>query len=109
MNARPVSLCLGSWLLAEVAEWQSPMVPPGLAWPSCGTTFSITGAASWRAARRREQQVKWMWACWKTGCADGSPPNPKLMAELPQLEHAVADGTLSPALAVDDIVATLGL
>jgi hypothetical protein len=25
------------------------------------------------------------------------------------LERAVADGTLSPALAVDDIIATLGL
>jgi len=28
---------------------------------------------------------------------------------LPQLERAVAEGALSPALAVDDIVATLGL
>jgi LAO/AO transport system kinase len=35
--------------------------------------------------------------------------DPKLKAKLPQLERAVAEGKLSPALAVDDIVETLGL
>ena len=38
-----------------------------------------------------------------------SDSDPKLKAKLPQLERAVAEGMLSPALAVDDIVATLGL
>jgi LAO/AO transport system kinase len=35
--------------------------------------------------------------------------DPKLKAKLPQIERAVAEGRLSPALAVDEIVETLGV
>mgnify|MGYP000937196225 FL=1 len=67
--------------------------------------LSKTGEFS---ARRREQQVKWMWAIledrWRGRIASDS----KLKAKLPQIEKAVAEGRLSPALAVDDILATLG-
>ena len=59
-------------------------------------------------ARRRGQQVKWMWAIledrWRGRIASDS----KLRAKLPQIEKGVAEGQLSPALAVDDILATLG-
>jgi len=61
------------------------------------------------AAWRREQQVKWMWALLEDRLRGRLATDPNLKARLPQLERAVADGTLSPALAVDDIVATLGL
>jgi LAO/AO transport system kinase len=67
--------------------------------------LSKTGEFS---ARRREQQVKWMWAIledrWRGRIASDS----KLKAKLPHIEKAVAEGRLSPALAVDDILATLG-
>ncbi len=60
------------------------------------------------AARRRDQQIKWMWSIledrWRTRVASDH----KLKAKLPKIEQAVADGELSPALAVDDIMATLG-
>jgi LAO/AO transport system kinase len=68
--------------------------------------LSATGAF---AARRREQQVKWMWAELQDRLRGRIASDPKLKAKLPQLERAVADGTLSPALAVDDIIVTLGL
>jgi LAO/AO transport system kinase len=68
--------------------------------------LTATGAF---AARRRGQQVKWMWALLEDRLRRRLASDPKLKAKLPQLERAVADGTLSPALAVDDIVATLGL
>src|SRR6266849_4626423 len=68
--------------------------------------LSATGAF---AARRREQQVKWMWALLEDRLRSRLATDPKLKARLPQLERAVAEGTLSPALAVDAIVATLGL
>jgi LAO/AO transport system kinase len=35
--------------------------------------------------------------------------DPRLRAKLPQLERAVADGLLSPALAVEEIVTAMGL
>ncbi len=61
------------------------------------------------AARRREQQVRWMWAMlddfWRARIA----AEPKLKARLPQIEAAVAAGTLTPTRAVDDLVALLGM
>jgi LAO/AO transport system kinase len=61
------------------------------------------------AARRREQQVKWMWAMFEERLRTRLATDPKLKAKLPQLEAAVSAGRLSPALAVDDIVEALGL
>jgi LAO/AO transport system kinase len=67
--------------------------------------LSKTGEFS---ARRREQQVKWMWAILEDRWRGRVASDPKLRAKLPQIEKAVAEGRLSPALAVDDILATLG-
>jgi LAO/AO transport system kinase len=60
------------------------------------------------SARRREQQVKWMWAMFEDRLRGRLASDVKLRAKLPQIEAAVADGRLSPALAVDEIVAALG-
>ena len=61
------------------------------------------------AARRRDQQVKWMWAMlddvWRARIA----AEPKLKAKLPQIEAAVAAGELTPARAVDELLAVLGM
>ncbi len=67
--------------------------------------LSKTGEFS---ARRREQQVKWMWAILEDRWRGRIASDAKLRAKLPQIEKAVAEGHLSPALAVDDILATLG-
>ena len=61
------------------------------------------------AARRREQQVKWMWAMLEDRFHLRLKTDAKLKARLPAIEKAVADGTLSPALAVDEIAAALGV
>jgi LAO/AO transport system kinase len=61
------------------------------------------------AARRREQQVKWMWAMLEDRFHLRLKTDAKLKARLPALEKSVADGTLSPALAVDEIAAALGV
>jgi LAO/AO transport system kinase len=62
-----------------------------------------------QSARRREQQVKWMWTMldevWRARIASDA----KLKAKLPQVEAAVAAGDLTPARAVDELVAALGL
>jgi LAO/AO transport system kinase len=61
------------------------------------------------ATRRRAQQVKWMWTMldefWRARIAS----EPKLKAKLPRIEAAVAAGELSPASAVDELVAALGM
>jgi LAO/AO transport system kinase len=61
------------------------------------------------AARRRDQQVKWMWSMFEDRLRGRLSSDPKLKAELPHIETEVAAGRLSPSLAVDRIVAALGL
>jgi LAO/AO transport system kinase len=104
-------------LTRRVADWNPPVITysamtgAGIAqlWEHVldhHRRLSATGAF---AARRREQQVKWMWALLEERLRSRLAADPELKARLPQLERAVAEGTLSPALAVEDIVATLGL
>lgn len=61
------------------------------------------------AARRREQQVKWLWSMLEDRVHSRLKSDPRLRAKLPQIEAAVAAGTLSATLAVEDIAASLGL
>ncbi len=104
-------------LTPRVAEWRPPVVTysaltgAGLAelWDHVVDHRHRLTASGAFAARRREQQVKWMWALLDDRLRAKLASDPKLGAKLPQLERAVADGRLSPALAVDAIVETLGL
>jgi LAO/AO transport system kinase len=104
-------------LTPRLAEWQPPVVTYS-ALTGDGITalwehildhrrrVSATGAL---AARRHEQQVKWMWALVEERLHGRLTADPKLRDRVPQLEEAVASGALSPALAADEIVQTLGL
>jgi LAO/AO transport system kinase len=59
--------------------------------------------------RRREQQVKWMWAMLEDRLFARLRSDPALKAKLPRIEAAVAEGRTSPAVAVDEIAAALGV
>jgi LAO/AO transport system kinase len=58
-------------------------------------------------ARRREQQVKWMWAMLEERVFARLKSNPALRGKLPRIEAAVAAGRMSPALAVEEIASLL--
>jgi LAO/AO transport system kinase len=58
-------------------------------------------------ARRREQQVKWMWAMLEERVLTGLKSNPAVRAKLPRIEAAVAAGRMSPAIAVEEIASLL--
>ncbi|EJW13711.1 putative periplasmic protein kinase ArgK [Rhodovulum sp. PH10] len=60
------------------------------------------------AERRRDQQVKWMWSMVEDRVHGRIASDPALRAKLPQIEAGVADGRLSPAIAVDQIFSALG-
>jgi GTPase len=66
-------------------------------------------AAGALAARRREQQVKWMWSMLEERVMARLKSDPTLRARLPKLEAAVAAGRTSPAVAVDELAKSLGL
>jgi LAO/AO transport system kinase len=60
------------------------------------------------AARRREQQVRWMWAMLEERMFAHLRSDPALKTKLPKLEAAVAAGRMSAAIAVEEIAALLG-
>jgi LAO/AO transport system kinase len=61
------------------------------------------------AGRRREQQVKWMWTLLEERFTAHLRGDPGLRTKLRHAEAAVADGRLSPTLAVEEIAGLLGL
>jgi LAO/AO transport system kinase len=68
----------------------------------------MTGSGE-HAARRREQQVKWMWSMLEERLFARLRSDAALRARLPQIEAAVADGRLAATLAVEQIASALGM
>ncbi len=116
---------------AAAAEYRAALhilTPRSPNWPPPVVTYSaLTGAGIpeiWRHvrdhkerltasgeidARRRGQQVKWMWSMLEERMFTRLRTDPHLKARLPAIEKAVANGELSPALAVEEIAKGLGL
>ncbi len=61
------------------------------------------------AKKRRDQQVKWMWTMLQERLFSRLRSDLTVRAMLPELEGQVAEGALSPTLAVEKIAAVLGL
>jgi LAO/AO transport system kinase len=59
------------------------------------------------AARRREQQVKWMWSMLEERLTARLRSDPAVRTKLRTAETAVADGKLAPTLAVEQIAALI--
>lgn len=97
------------------AHWQPPVV----------TCSAMTGdgiAGLWQtvmdhrkrltdsgefAANRRDQRVAWMWSMLEDRLLSRMRMDAAVRAKLPDIEAAVADGRLSPSLAVEEIAAAL--
>jgi len=61
------------------------------------------------AARRREQQVKWMWSMLEERLTARLRSDPSVRGKVKAAEIAVAAGKLAPTLAVEEIAALLGM
>jgi LAO/AO transport system kinase len=61
------------------------------------------------AARRREQQVKWMWSMLEERLTARLRSDPAVRGKLKAAEAAVAAGKLTPTLAVEEIAQLLGV
>jgi LAO/AO transport system kinase len=96
-------------------SWSPPVVTysaltgAGIAelWDSILDHRQRMGKAGELDARRREQQVKWMWAMLEERVFARLKSNPALRAKLPRIEAAVGAGRMSPALAVEEIASLL--
>ena len=116
---------------AAAAEYRAALhilTPRNKAWSPPVLTFSaLTGAGVvelWNivldhhrrltesgelAVRRREQQVKWMWAMLEDRFLARLKSDHAIRSRLRRLESAVAEGRMTPAVAVDEIAVALGL
>jgi LAO/AO transport system kinase len=59
------------------------------------------------AARRREQQVKWMWSMLEQRMMVRLRSDPAIRAKVKKTEAEVADGRITPALAAEQIAELL--
>jgi LAO/AO transport system kinase len=59
------------------------------------------------AARRRAQQVKWMWTILDDRLQTRLRSDPAIRGRVRQLEAAVANGETTPAVAADEVAALL--
>ena len=69
------------------------------------TALAATGELE---AKRRRQQVAWMWSMLDARLTTALRRHPAVRAQLPELERAVADARLTPTLAVERILAAFG-
>ena len=68
-----------------------------------------TSASGELVARRREQQVKWMWTMLEERLTARLRSDPSVRAKLKAAEAQVAAGKLAPTLAVEEIAVLLGV
>ena len=61
------------------------------------------------AAKRRAQDTKWMWALVHERMHERLAHDPALRQRVPEIERAIASGTLSPNAAASEIVTLLGI
>ncbi|WP_127089947.1 methylmalonyl Co-A mutase-associated GTPase MeaB [Aquabacter cavernae] len=102
---------------ARAAHWSPPVLTySGLTgagvpevWEQVRAHRARCEAAGAFAATRRTQQIRWMWTLLQERLAERVRTDPAIKARLPALEGAVADGTLAPTLAANEIAALLGL
>lgn len=104
-------------LKAPSPHWSPPVLTysaltgDGIAdlWKTVGDYREKMTSAGEIERRRRQQQVKWMWALLEDRLHERLRSDPSLKTKLPQIEKSVAAGTLSPVLAVEQIADALGI
>ena len=88
----------------------SALTGAGLAelWQEIERHRSSLAAAGELAAKRRRQQVAWMWSMLEGRLMDALRGHPSVRALLPGLEQAVAAGTVTATLATEQVLAAFG-
>jgi LAO/AO transport system kinase len=92
-------------------HWQPPVLTysaltgAGIAelWQKIQDHRTAMDASGEFAARRRQQQVKWMWNMLEQRLMARLRADPSIRAKVKQIEASVADGRVTPALAAEQI------
>ncbi|WP_031335191.1 methylmalonyl Co-A mutase-associated GTPase MeaB [Rhodopseudomonas sp. B29] len=102
-------------LTPRSAHWQPPVMTysaatgKGIAelWQAVLDHRAATTPSGEFDARRRAQQVKWMWTLLEDRWKAKLKSDPAIRAKVKQLEAAVADGKITPTLGADQIAEML--
>ncbi|WP_214416268.1 methylmalonyl Co-A mutase-associated GTPase MeaB [Sphaerisporangium fuscum] len=101
-------------LRAGGGSWDTPVLTcsgltgTGLAelWRQIARHQDLLEASGELAARRRRQQVRWMWTLVQDRLLARLKQDPEVAAITAQLERDVLEGTLTPTLAADRLLST---
>jgi LAO/AO transport system kinase len=96
-------------------HWQPPVLTysaltgAGIAelWQTIQDHRTAMNASGEFAARRQQQQVKWMWNMLEQRLMARLRADPAIRAKVKQIEASVADGRVAPALAAEQIAEML--
>lgn len=90
-------------------ETYSALTGNGIAklWQKILDHRKATSASGEFAARRREQQVKWMWSMLEQRMLARLRTEASIRAKVKKIEHEVADGRITPSLAAEQIMELL--
>jgi LAO/AO transport system kinase len=77
-------------------------------WKAVAAHRAALEAAGELATRRADQQLDWMWSMVRDRLMDRLTSDPAVRAALPELEHDVRGGDLTPTLAAERILDALG-
>ncbi len=78
-------------------------------WEKLSAHKKLTSASGESTAKRRAQQIRWMWAMVDDRLVQRLKSDAKVKALIPGLEHDVADGRLTPALGVEHLFKAFGV
>jgi LAO/AO transport system kinase len=98
-----------SWIPPVVSV--SSMENRGLddVWDKIGTHKKVTHASGEWGKKRLGQQIRWMWAMVDDRLLNRLKTDSKVKALIPTLEAEIAEGRITPTLAVDRIFKTFGV
>ncbi len=79
------------------------------AWTQIATYKKATTASGEWVAKRRTQQIRWMWAMVDDRLIQRLKANAKVKALIPTLEINIAEGRITPSLAVEQLFKAFGV
>ena len=75
-------------------------------WAKVGDFAKLTKASGEWNARRTGQQIRWMWAMVEDRLLSQFRADATVKKLVPELERAIAQGTMTPALAAERLLAS---
>ncbi|SLN77695.1 methylmalonyl Co-A mutase-associated GTPase MeaB [Oceanibacterium hippocampi] len=78
-------------------------------WDGINDHAAALGGSGELAARRQDQQLRWMWSLVEERLTMALKAAPDVAALLPETEREVREGRLSPGIAADRLLAAFGL